>query len=123
MMTDAYSWVVHYRDGSAIAQIDADGVDSGSWRKVDVRNVAVIRLEPRRDDLPMHGVIVPEGAMAFLTFRRTQELDPNTGEQFAHPSLVIAGWERDRDGAYLFVDHLGNAALANDRDALLTTTG
>lgn len=117
-MTDAYSWVVHYRDGSAIAQLDADGVDSGSWRKVDVHNVAVIRLEPRRDGLPLHGVLVPEGAIAFLTFRRGLELDLNTGEQIAHPAMIVAGWERDRDGAYLYVDHEGNGLITSDRDAL-----
>ena len=117
-MSDAYAWVVHYRDGSAIAQIDADGVDSGSWRKVDVRNVAVIRLEPRRDGLPLHGVLVPEGAIACLTFRRGLELDLNTGEQVAHPAMIVAGWERGTEGAYLYVDHEGNGLICADRNAL-----
>src|SRR6478609_6181788 len=116
-MSDAYAWVVQYRDGSTIAQI-TDGDDTGSWRKVDVHNVAVIRLEPLRDGLPLHGVLVPEGAIAFLTFRRTQELNPNTGDQFTHPAMIIAGWERGNEGAYLCVDSFGNAALSPDRDAL-----
>ena len=117
-MTDAYAWVVHYRDGSAIGQINADGVDDGSWLKVDVRNVAVIRLEPRIDGLPVHGVLVPEGATAFLTFRRSITLNPNTGEQTTHPALIVAGWERERAGAYLYVDHEGNGLICHDRDAL-----
>jgi hypothetical protein len=114
---DAYAWVVHYRDGSTIAQI-TNGVDDGSWRKVDVRNVAVIRLEPRRDGLPMHGVLVPEGAIAFLTFRRHQGIDPGTGERFSNPAMIVAGWERGSDGAYLYVDHEGNGLISSDRDAL-----
>jgi hypothetical protein len=118
-MNDAYSWVVHYRDGSTIAQI-VNGEDVGSWRKVDVRNVACIRLEPLFDNLPLHGVLVPEGAMAFLTFRRPLEIDLNTGEQFRHPSLVVAGWEKDGIGAYLYVDHEGNGLITNDRDSLPT---
>ena len=118
MMTDAYAWVVHYRDGSAIGQINADGVDDGSWRKVDVRNVAVIRLEPRRDGLPVHGVLVPEGATAFLTFRRGIALNMETGEQTVQPALIVAGWERDRDGAYLYVDHEGNGLISSNRDTL-----
>ena len=117
-MEDSYSWAVHYRDGSAIGQINADGVDDGSWRKVDVRSVAVIRLEPRREGLPVHGVLVPDGAIAFLTFRRPIELNPNTGEQITHPAMIVAGWERDRDGAYLYVDHEGNGLITQDRDAL-----
>ena len=116
-MSDAYSWVVRYRDGSVIAQI-TNGVDDGSWRKVDVRNVAAIALEPRIDGLPVHGVLVPEGATAFLTFRRGITLNPNTGEQTTHPALIVAGWERERAGAYLYVDHEGNGLICHDRDAL-----
>lgn len=119
-MSDAYAWTVHYRDGSIIAQV-TDGEDTGSWRKVDVRNVAFIRLDPLVQGLPVHGVLVPEGATAFLTFRRGHTLDPNTGEQFMHPAMVIAGWERDGTEAYLFVGSLGNAALAHDRNALPST--
>jgi len=117
-MSDAYSWVVHYRDGSTIGQINAEGVDDGSWRKVDVRNVAVIRLEPNRDGLPLHGVIVPEGATAFLTFRRPISLNPNTGEATRLPALMVVGWERERDGAYLYVDHEGNALITSEREGL-----
>jgi hypothetical protein len=117
-MSDAYAWTVHYRDGSIIAQVN-DGQDTGSWRKVDVRNVAIIRLEPLRPDLPLHGVLVPEGATAFLTFRRGHSLDLNTGEQITNPAMVIAGWDRDGEGSYLFVDEYGNAALSPDRDALM----
>jgi hypothetical protein len=119
-VSDAYAWTVHYRDGSAIGQINADGQDTGSWRKVDVRNVAIIRLEPQRPDLPLHGVIVPEGATAVLSFQRGHTLDLNTGEQYPNPVMVIAGWERDNTGAYLWIDSEGNTALSYDRDALPT---
>lgn len=118
-MSDAYAWTVHYRDGSAIAQI-TDGEDTGSWRKVDVRNVAIIRLEPLRPDLPLHGVLVPDGATAVLTFRRGHTLDLNTGEQITNPVMVIAGWEWGNAGAYLWIDSLGNTALSYDRNALTT---
>lgn len=117
-MSDAYTWAVHYRDGSIIGQIDADGEDVGSWRKVDVRNVAVIQIIPVDTNLPVHGVLVPEGATAFFTFRRVIEQDMNTGEQFHLPALAIAGWEKDGNEAYIFVDHLGNVALAGDRNAI-----
>ena len=115
-MSDTYVWSVKYRDGSEIGQINNEGEDVGSWRKVDVRNVALIRLVPIVDGLPMHGIAVPEGATAFLTFRRTQELIPATGEQITHPALLIAGWEDGKSEAYLYVDIYGNALMTHDRD-------
>ena len=117
-MSDSYTWVVYYRDGSTVGQINAEGVDDGSWGSVDARNVAVVRLEPTNDQLPVHGMMVPEGAKAFLTFRRSQELNPNTGEVIIHPALTIIGWTRGDARAFLFVDHLGNTILSDDVDAL-----
>lgn len=114
---DAYAWAVHYLDGSTIAQI-TNGVDEGSWRKVDVRNVAFIRLDPQRDDLPYHGIFVPEGAIAYLTFERGHALDMNTGIQTPHPVMIIAGWSRGDESSYLFVDSDGNAMVSTDRYAL-----
>lgn len=117
-MSDTYVWLVKYRDGSEIGQIDGNGEDTGSWRKVDVNNVSKIVLVPKVEGLPIHGVSVPPGAKAFLTFRRTQEFNPNTGEQITHPALVIAGWSNYADEAYLYVDIYGNAIMTTDRDRL-----
>ncbi len=117
-MSDNYVWLVKYRDGSEIGQIDNNGEDTGSWRKVDVRNVAKIVIVPKVPDLPIHGIAVPPEATAFLTFRRTQELVPATGEQITHPALVVAGWEKDGAESYLYVDIYGNAIMTNDRDRL-----
>lgn len=117
-IVDAYAWVVHYRDGSTIGQINEHGIDDGSWRKVDVRNVAFIRLDPQRDELPYHGIFVPDGATAYLTFERTIYNDMNTGVQGRSPVMIIAGWSRGAESSYLFVDQDGNAMVSTDRYAL-----
>lgn len=116
-MADAYAWVVGYRDGSVIAQIGPDG-DTGSWRKVDVRNVATIVLEPQAAGLPAHGVKVPEGAEAFLTWRRGHSLDMRTGVATPNPAVLIAGWRTGGAGAFLFIDEHGNVLCAGDPEAI-----
>lgn len=115
---DSYTWVVHYRDGSTIGQINNEHVDDGSWRKVDVRNVAFIRLDPSFDHLPYHGIFVPDGAIAYLTFERGHALDMNTGIQTPNPVMIIAGWTRGNESSYLFVDPDGNGMVSTDRYAL-----
>lgn len=114
---DAYQWTVGYHDGTIVEQI-RNGEDIGAWKDVDPEQVQWISLEPRDPAMPLHGVRVPDGARAIFTWRKTQTLDLSTGEVTVHPSLTVAGWEKDGKGSYLFVDHLGNAMLSDDFDAL-----
>jgi hypothetical protein len=117
-MSDAYAWTAHYRDGAVISQIDADGHDTGSWGSVDPKAVRLIALTPLLDGLPLHGVVIPDGASAYLSWRRTQELDPNTGRQFAHPEMLVVGWTLKKAASYLFIDHDGNTLCAPSLDAI-----
>lgn len=112
---DAYHWTVLYKDGTVHQQI-VDGVDTGDWSTVEVNHVDRVIAFPHDDELPIHGVRIPDGKRAFLTFRRNIQLDPNTGIQSPTPTVLIIGWEDDQCGSYLVIDFFGNTALTDTKD-------
>lgn len=115
---DAYAWTITYDDGTTHSQIAPDGSDIGCWANVDAARVRMITLAPCRADLPLHGVIVPDQATAYLTWRRGHALDMQTGRVSPLVPLLIVGWDGPTASSYLFIDPEGNTVCGSTRDAL-----
>jgi hypothetical protein len=115
---DLWSWMVVYRDGSAVYECQGESAPHAAWKDVNDRLVAGLALIPRQAGLQQVVVHVPEGAVPVLFRRRQIELNMASGEQTGRQTIHCLGWEGFHNASYVFIFQDGSTLLTSDRNAV-----
>lgn len=117
--TDAWSWVVRYRDGSMLYECLGPRAPHAAWANVTVPLVESMLLIPRRAGLPQVVSQVPQDATPVLFRRRYVELNISSGEQVGpRQNIHCLGYERADSASYVFAFEDGSLLHTSNRNAV-----
>jgi hypothetical protein len=108
MDKEAYTWAVHYTDGSSIREYDHP--DGHGFAVVDSARVTFLTIE---SDLHSHAVGIPDGASPIF-FRRRKILLQDGQRTTIH----CIGWKRGDEAIYLFISDSGDTLLTDNLQAV-----
>lgn len=121
-MTDAWTWIACYDDGSSLMEIEPDGTEHG-FAEVDLARLSAFVLNPMRDGLPAPIVKIDRasGQRPIFFRRRTIALDPALGTEEKRSTITVLGWQKTVEGKNVksFVAlYEDGSVLISDRDDL-----
>ena len=108
---ELYTWKIVYTDNSMLAEYDDTRLDGRGFAEVGEKPIRAITLAT-------HSIVIPEGATAFFTRRKTLAANLAEGTQETSIKAHILGWKRGDEGTYLFIFEDGSTLLTNDLQAV-----
>ncbi len=119
-MSDVFTWIACYDDGSSLMEIESDGTEHG-FAEVDLDRLSAFVLNPMREGLPSPVVKIDRagGQRPIFFRRRSIALDPETHGEANRSTITVLGWQKTVEGknvksfAALYED---GSVLISDRD-------
>jgi hypothetical protein len=109
-MSDAYTWIAHYRDGGSVRE-----TDDVSFATVDQSRLATIELHPLVANFAPIVVQIGDEMEGMFFRRRSIEINTTTGEQIAS-TVTVVGWTWHQcDSLYLWI-YPDGSIKATERD-------
>ena len=116
--TDAWTWVVRYRDGSTLLECPGNGVHH-AFADIDQEQALTMVLVPKRQGLAQIGVHMSTPTMRPIFFRRRYlTLNTSGGSETGRQTIHCLGWEDNATESFTFAFEDGGVLLTADRNAV-----